>query len=135
MTLKEVVLSIFVLLNSKSGLNTLHIIAFTHRNLSVNEIGCLHIEAENQKERLARVRLDLNLDELMYLTTCNRIEFAFVTQQKLDAKFIQTLLQELYPSIDSTQCDRFVENADIFNGMDAVRHQLSVASSVESMIV
>lgn len=135
MTIDKVILSIFVVLNSKQGLNCLHIIAFTHRNLSVNDIGMLHIDPENQKVRLSELKGLLGLSELMYLTTCNRIEFAIVTEQTVDTAFISKFVDALYPSLEEKMKIQFVESADIFHGIDAVHHQLSVASSVKSMVV
>ena len=66
-------------------LKDLHIIAFTHRNLDVNKIGLLHIEKEDQFEQLNRVKNDLALDELQFLSTCNRVEITFVKHHTLDA--------------------------------------------------
>ena len=122
-------------MDTHSNLEALNIIAFTHRNLSVNEIGLLHIEPENQKERLQLLKRSVGLEELMYLTTCNRIEFTVKTSEEVDASFIGELLQKLYPELNADQRNRFSLNAEIHRGLLAVRHQLSVASSVDSMIV
>lgn len=135
MTIDKVILSIFVVLNSKQGLNCLHIIAFTHRNISVNDIGQLHIDPKQQKERLTALSQELSLSELMYLTTCNRIEFAFVIDQTVNPEFIASFIQSLYPKLEIKLQNQLVANADVFHGISAVQHQLSVASSVESMVV
>lgn len=135
MTLNVTFLGIFVELEYNHGLNALHIIAFTHRNLSVNDIGKLHIEPENQKDRLEHLKAELDLSELMYLTTCNRIEFAFVSKNILASEFVATFIRTLYPNLETSSQDHFVSSVDIFQGIDAVQHQLSVASSVESMVV
>ncbi|MFT5858976.1 MAG: glutamyl-tRNA reductase [Flavobacteriaceae bacterium] len=135
MTLQTLILAIFVLLEYRQGLNRLHIVAFTHRNISVNDIGQLHIDPEYQKERLVALSKQLNLSELMYLTTCNRIEFAFVLDDTVNPAFIANFLQSLYPNLETELQNQLVASADIFHGIDAVQHQLSVASSVESMVV
>ena len=135
MTQNKDVLIIFVLVTNNKGLKSLYIIAFTHRNFSVNDIGCLHIDPENQKSRLTELKDYIGISEIMYLTTCNRIEFALVTERTVDAEFISMFIDSLYPSLDKKMTDQFVESADVFNGIDAVHHQLSVASSVKSMVV
>ena len=113
-------------------MNSLHIIAFTHRNLSVNDIGCLHIEPENQAARLRELKQNLELGELMFLSTCNRIEFTFTSPRILDADYVKIFLDALYPELDTII---FVENADTYSGSKAVEHILRVASSVDSMVV
>lgn len=117
------------------GLETLHIVAFTHRNLPVSEIGDLHIEPENQEARLSALKAEFCLEELMFLSTCNRVEFAFTSVQNVDYPFLLKFFSFLYPSFDSAKKEKFAENADVFKGIDAVEHQLAVASSVDSMIV
>ncbi len=122
-------------MNVKNGLNALHIIAFTHKNLAVSEIGQLHIDPENQKVLLTGAKQAFDLEELMYLTTCNRIEFALVSNQTLDSDFVDRFIQSVYPHISDENRMRLVQNAEIFQGINAVKHQLSVASSVDSMVV
>lgn len=135
MTKNECDISIFVAVNAHTGLNALHIIAFTHKNLAVSEIGQLHINSDNQRETLTNAKLLFGLKELMYLTTCNRIEFALVTDITFDIDFVDRFIQSVYPEISDENRMSLVQSAEIFQGTNAIRHQLSVASSVDSMIV
>jgi glutamyl-tRNA reductase len=80
-------------------LQELHIIAFTHRHLDVNKIGLLHLEKEAQAVVLEQLKNSLGLNELMFLSTCNRVEISFVKDQDLDTAFLARLLQELYPKL------------------------------------
>ena len=116
-------------------LKDLHIIAFTHRNLDVNKIGLLHIEKEDQLTHLDRLKQELKLDELQFLSTCNRVEITFVKQHKLDADYVHQILSLIYPKLVPIQLEEFVHRAEIFSGKTAVKHALSVASSIDSMIV
>jgi len=116
-------------------LNNFHIIAFTHRNLGISEIGKLHIEADNQQEALTNLKTEMQLDELMFLSTCNRVEFIFVTEKTPDFHFLQAFFQTLYPNFTPEQVDYYAQNADTFHQIDAVEHMLSVASSIDSMVI
>jgi glutamyl-tRNA reductase len=116
-------------------LKDLHIIAFTHRNLDVNKIGLLHIEKEDQFEHLNRVKQTLQLDELQFLSTCNRVEITFVKQHKLDADCVHQILSLIYPKLVPIQLEEFVHRSETYSGKAAVKHALSVASSIDSMIV
>ena len=122
-------------LYSKLVLQELHIIAFTHRQLDVNKIGLLHLEKEAQAIVLEQLKNSLGLNELMFLSTCNRVEISFVNDQDLDTAFLARLLQELYPKLVPIQLEEFVRKAETYSGTNAVKHALSVASSIDSMII
>ncbi len=117
------------------GIESLHIVAFTHRNLCVSEVGELHIQEDNQKERLSHLKAEMGLSELMFLSTCNRVEFAFCTPEFVNEKFLFTFFKTLYPLLTDEQIERYATIGDVYQGMDAIEHQLSVASSLDSMIV
>ena len=116
-------------------LQELHIIAFTHRQLDVNKIGLLHLEKEAQAIVLHELKNSLGLQELMFLSTCNRVEISFVKDQDLDTVFLTRILQELYPKLVPIQLEEFVRKAETYSGTSAVKHALSVASSIDSMII
>ena len=116
-------------------LNNFHIIAFTHRNLGVSEIGKLHIEDVKQEMHLNNLKETLDLKELMFLSTCNRVEFIFCANQTPDYTFLHDFFKTLYPEFTSEQVDYFAQNADVFSKIDAVEHMLSVASSIDSMVI
>lgn len=116
-------------------LQDLHIIAFTHRQLDVNKIGLLHLEKEAQVSVLNQLKETLGLQELMFLSTCNRVEISFVKDQDLDTALLTRLLQEIYPKLVPIQLEEFVRKAEVYSGTNAVNHALSVASSIDSMII
>jgi glutamyl-tRNA reductase len=116
-------------------LENLHIVAFTHHNLPVSEIGKLHIEEGKQKGHLSRFKSIMALDELMFLSTCNRVEFAFVTKKSVNPTFLAKFFHELYPDFNDEQLLLLSSNRSFYSGLEAVEHQLSVASSVDSMVV
>jgi glutamyl-tRNA reductase len=116
-------------------LNSFHIIAFTHRNLDVSEIGKLHIETDNQFDRLNFLKESMGLTELMFLSTCNRVEFSFCTDSAISQDFLENFFKNLYPNFETDQTHLFAQKAQVFSGLIAVEHILHVASSIDSMIV
>lgn len=113
-------------------LNTL---AFTHRVFDVARIGALHIEPEKLSSRLTPVKEKFGLEELMMLSTCNRVEFSFLHHGPTTPDFNKALLQELYTEIDAAELCEFAEKLEHYHGNQAVEHAMSVASSVDSMII
>ncbi len=116
-------------------LDTFHSIAFTHRNLSVDDIGKLHIAEESQAERLAQLKDTLDLYEVMFLSTCNRVEFFFCTNRSADYHFILSFFETLYPEMDREEIAKFAHGSENYSGLNAVEHILKVASSIDSMII
>ena len=113
-------------------LETLYTFAFTHRNLDLDQVGLLHIDASEQKSRLASVKENFGCKELMYLSTCNRVEFTIVSDQNVS---ISEFIKLLYPEINHEDHLKLASNADVYSHEDAVKHLLYVASSIDSMIV
>lgn len=112
-----------------------HILAFTHKNMEVSEVGKLHIETDKQKELLTAFKNEMKLDELMFLSTCNRVEFLFTTKEEVNANFLFNFFKKLYHHYEPTQIDFFVETAELHSGIQSIAHILQVASSIDSMIV
>uniref|UniRef100_UPI00404A4FF1 glutamyl-tRNA reductase n=1 Tax=Fluviicola sp. TaxID=1917219 RepID=UPI00404A4FF1 len=113
----------------------LHTIAYTHRNMEVAQIGNLHIESEQQKERFEAVKIALNIDEILFLSTCNRVEFFIVTHEQVAAPFLTRFFQVLYPNMEDEAITYFTVNAEVYHKMDTVNHALRVASSIDSLVV
>jgi len=103
--------------------------------MDVSEVGKLHIELDKQKEVLNVFKQTMELDELMFLSTCNRVEFLFCTSKNVDDNFIKTFFQTLYPHYETTQITHFENAVETYSGVRAIEHILQVASSIDSMIV
>lgn len=120
---------------AKEVLNQLHTVAFTHRNFEVDTIGKLHIALDEQQARLLPIKQQFQLEELLMLSTCNRVEFSLVSAEEIDAPFLYAFLSAIYPTFDSEFLNSFVLKLEHYQGMRAVDHAMSVASSVDSMII
>ena len=116
-------------------MNKIKIIAFTHKTTDVNDIGKLHIEESAIKNRLEFLKNTSKVDELLYLSTCNRVEFMISNNEKLN----NTFLKKFFSAFDSIWSDNeinwAINNAQIFEGDDALRHLFNVASSIDSLVV
>ena len=116
----------------RNNLKHLKIFAFTHRKLDVVKIGLLHIEPNEQGARLNSVKDVFGIEEFMFLSTCNRVEFTLVSDGRVS---IEKFIQSLYPELPISEIVFLAKNVEEYNAEDAVNHAFSVASSIESMIV
>jgi glutamyl-tRNA reductase len=116
-------------------LTYLHTIAFTHRKFDLTKIGMLHIELNDQATRLKSVKSALDLDEFLFLSTCNRVEISFICKKQVDSIFFSKLLKALYPNLSETELIHYVSNLEHYHNRVAIQHALAVASSIDSMII
>ena len=65
-------------------MQSLKVISFTHKNTPLKELNRFFLHEENRKERLAFLKFSVDIDELLYLATCNRIEFIFSSPTACD---------------------------------------------------
>tara|TARA_Y100000589_G_scaffold258366_1_gene247699 strand:+ start:1015 stop:2235 length:1221 start_codon:yes stop_codon:yes gene_type:complete len=115
-------------------LKDIKIIAFTHKTTDISNIGRMHIDSENRKNRLENLMGD-NISELMYLSTCNRVEFIFVTENKLNNYFLHSFFTNFSNQWSKDDIDWAIQNCSIFEGEDAVRHMFHIASSLDSLVI
>ena len=110
----------------------LKIIAFTHKTTDIQNIGYLHLDEAQRAERLTQLKVNSGVEELMYLSTCNRVEFVFVTEQDFTPAFRSKFFLAFNPSVDVQWMEK---NAEFNEGEDAVHHLMRLASSLDSLVI
>ena len=116
-------------------LNTVQIIAFTHRQFNFDEIGLFHLDDKQRIDVLTDLKTNLDIDELMYLSTCNRVEFIINHKKEITKTFVEELIKDLLAEKVPTNLSDIVDRAEIINNKAAVHHIFSVASSIDSLVV
>ncbi|MBK9190415.1 MAG: glutamyl-tRNA reductase [Crocinitomicaceae bacterium] len=112
-----------------------NVIAFTHNSIGLDEIGKFHVEQEQVVERMNKIKQEMNLSEIMYLSTCNRVEFIFVADEEVDNDFLALFLKAFNSNWDHAHIQNYIDKAKTWNGINAVNHLIEVASSVDSMVI
>ena len=135
MTIQQFKLCNFVKQKKKAVLNKFNIIAFTHKTTDINDIGKLHIDENAAKFRLETLKQALSIEELLYLSTCNRVEFLLSVNEKIDNSFLEKFFTSFDPAWNTDDINWAIENAQVFEGDDALRHLFNVASSIDSLVV
>jgi len=101
----------------------------------VGDLGCLHISEDDQHNRLSVVKERFDISELLFLSTCNRIEFLVCSAKKIDKTTLSEFLLMLYPDMTTDQLSLYVSGVRFYVGHQAINHLLRVAASIESMVV
>ncbi|WP_345948453.1 MULTISPECIES: glutamyl-tRNA reductase [unclassified Mucilaginibacter] len=113
----------------------LKVIAFTHKQIELKELGKLVLCQENLTEKLQQVKDQFNIPELFYLSTCNRVEFVMATSQPVDRDFAQQFLQALSVGLCPYYMNTFIDAASIYENHEALNHLLRTSCSLESLVV
>lgn len=116
-------------------LDHLNIIALTHKNVELKDIGKFHLEDTAVEEKLKALKSELNLSELMYMSTCNRVEFVFTTPEKVDDEFLLNFFMTFNPLWRENELLFSVQSAQVFSGDKAALHLFGVASSLDSLVM
>ena len=111
------------------------ILAFTHKTIDIRDIGRFHIEDAQLEKRLLPLKKKSGISELLYLSTCNRVELMMVSHEKPSPAWLHDFFKHFNPAWTKKEIHFAEEKVKIYEGEDAVRHLLYVASSIDSLVV
>jgi len=109
------------------------ILTVTHHNVKLNTLGQYAFSCEDTElpDHLFSLKEHAEIDEIMYLSTCNRIMYFFYTDQKIDTPFITSFFKHVNNSVDLAT----LEQVSQYEGREALNHLFEVAASMNSLVV
>lgn len=113
----------------------LKVIAFTHKQIELKELGKMVICQENLTDVLRRVKSQFDIPEIFYLATCNRVEFIMAANVAVDMAFAEKFVNALDMGLCSDHMGLFLQGASIYEDQEALNHLLRTSCSLESLIV
>jgi glutamyl-tRNA reductase len=116
-------------------MNRYSVIAFNHHSTGIKNLDEVFVDEAVLSERLHAIKTELNAKGLMYLGTCNRMEFFVSTSIAITANEVNKVLHILHPEWKAEKVEKFTKSALIYSGEAAVKHVFNVASSLDSLVV
>lgn len=113
----------------------LKVLAFTHQQIDLKDLGKFVICNQTLAVRLNSVREKFDIPEIFYIGTCNRVEFVFCASMHVTPAFVKDFIQTLDFCIPGDKLDDFVSKVRVFEDVDAFNHLLRVSCSLESLVV
>ncbi len=116
-------------------LNGYKILTVTHRQTPLREIGRFVLPHENDtqlKSQLTSLRKELQMDELVYLSSCNRVLYFFYTKETLPTTFATDFFKNIQPNLSP---ELIRQNVNLMEGAGAIEHLFKVAASIDSLVV
>lgn len=92
-------------------------------------------EGDYPASRLISIKNKLNINELLYLNTCNRVTFFFTADEKLNQDFLVRFMSEVNPAFDENLLQKHLDKTMSYEGMEAIRHLFGVAASLDSLVL
>lgn len=108
--------------------------AFTHHNVGLDQIGEYHLVKESFDDEKKQLLKSLT-EEFLFISTCNRVEFWFRSNQEAESIFLKNLLQCLYPAQSTSFISSSVDSGELISGISAVERSFEVASSLNSLVI
>ncbi len=113
----------------------LKVIAFTHKQIELKELGKFVICNETLESKLNKLKEKFDIPEIFYIGTCNRVEFIFYTAQELTQPFVHSFIQTLDFCLSEKNLEEVSAMASLYEDVEALNHLLRISCSLESLIV
>jgi glutamyl-tRNA reductase len=107
-------------------------IGMNHESAPVDLRECMANNQESPSMALALIRESEWIKEGLFLSTCNRVEALYTTENPQEA---QKSILSMLSRIGSIPEERFISNIYIHEDAEALKHIFRVASSLDSMVV
>jgi len=119
----------------KYMLNEYKILTVTHKHVRLERIGdfvITHSKDEELATKLAYLKDKFNLEELLYISTCNRVIYLYKSSKELNILFLEKFFQTINPILSTDYIQRIVTG---YEGKEAINHFYEVAASIDSLVV
>ncbi len=94
----------------------------------------LTIDRDEKPAVLQKLKSRMGLDELIYLSTCNRVEFIYAVSDPIsETKLLHRLIDFFFA--DKKNIDFFPNDFYHFRGKEAITHLFRTTSSLESLVM
>ncbi|WP_149527103.1 glutamyl-tRNA reductase [Sphingobacterium hotanense] len=116
-------------------MKNLKVIAFTHKHVDLKDLGSLVICNEELDSRLINLKNSLDISEIFYIGTCNRVEFVFYGAHELNDDFVVQFLDKMNFCVPAERMQCYLGQVDRYEGLDALNHLFRTSCSLESLVV
>ncbi|MDX1941249.1 MAG: glutamyl-tRNA reductase [Saprospiraceae bacterium] len=116
-------------------LSDLKILTVTHKSASLKEVGDFVIKPSDDfplQSQLENLKEVVELKELLYIATCNRVIYFFVSKSDLSVSFTTRFFQYINSYLNENRIAVAVQSLE---GSAAIAHLYEVAASIDSLVV
>ncbi len=114
------------------------ILTITHRQTKLKDLSHFVIKNADEadlKNKLEKLKSQCRLEELLYLSTCNRVMYFIYDPKPLTEDFIKTFFSNVNPDLPTSISDNILDHIAVYDNTTAIEHLYEVASSIDSLVV
>jgi len=111
------------------------ILTVTHHEVQLEEIGQFLLPISDSsplKDLLEDFKETFELEELLYISTCNRVVYLFHKDTTLDIPFINRFFKKVNPTLSTANIQ---DGVAVYEGNEAILHLYEVGASIDSLVV
>lgn len=90
---------------------------------------------EELDSRLINLKNNLDIPEIFYIATCNRVEFVFYGAHELTDDFIADFMDKMNFCVPSERLHCYLGQVTRYTGLEALNHLFRMSCSLESLVV
>lgn len=90
---------------------------------------------EELDARLVNLKNSLDINEIFYIGTCNRVEFVFYGAHELTNDFIATFMDKMNFCVPKERLQCYLGQVNTYSGKEALHHLFRMSCSLESLVV
>ena len=111
------------------------LLTVTHKHVPLTQLARFFIKQDGDEQqrdlRLAELKDVFQLQELVYLETCNRVVYFFTYSTPADRDFTTQFFEYINPVLSTLDADTGISAVQVYEGLEAVKHLHDIAASLD----
>lgn len=119
-------------------INRYRIITVTHKQTNLKNISDFVVRANDSdrlRSQLERIKEAFGLNELLYLSTCNRVLYLFDKEEAPSDLFTTEFFRFINPDLPADTIRHIDQFVSYLEGEAALQHLFEVAASIDSLVI
>ena len=119
-------------------IDNFHIITLTHQTINVDQIGHFvvkHQTKDQLKNKLSKVKNQFDINEIVYLSTCNRVSYILHRDTELNEDFLKNFFHTINTELSEDRLNKLSKFVRLYSGMKAINHLFELSASIDSLVV
>jgi len=115
-----------------------NILTVNHKVLDTEDLGHFILRYSDQDElvkKLEMLKAAFGQEEILYLSTCNRVIFFMYGPGQLDKTTARAFFKKVNHQLKDDQISHLSNIIEHYNGLKAIQHLYEVAASIDSLVV
>ena len=116
----------------------LKILTFTHKHCNIRDISKYVIQSDVESAKvdiLNRLKAEFHIDEIMYLSTCNRVMYLIYQHKLSPTPDMRRWIHYINPTIAEQDLNEADIKSEVYTGQEAIEHVFELSSSLDSLVV